>query len=107
MTGDATTPPGEIESLKRFIESCLDKLDQPPYLNRDNVRELLEEIAYRRWGVTTGVVTMAEVVAASRRWDWPPELGDVERREIITRLIGGSGILVPEDGDFRFARQTV
>jgi hypothetical protein len=99
--------PDGIDSLERFIRSCLDKLDQEPYLHRNNVRELLEEIAYHWRDVTTGAATIAELVAASERLGWLPELGDAERREIITRLIDGSGLFVAEDGGFQFAYQTV
>ena len=101
------TADGEIESLERFIRWRLGKLDGEPYLLPDNARKLLEEVAYRWRDVTTGAVTVVELVAASRWLDRPPELGDDAWREIITRLIGGSGILVAEDGDFRCVRQIV
>ncbi|MEO7195868.1 MAG: hypothetical protein ABIZ05_13815 [Pseudonocardiaceae bacterium] len=106
VTGGAPARPGEIESLERFIQLCLDKLDRKPYLHPGNARELLEEIADRWRDVTPGTGTMVEFVAVSGRLDWPPELSDARRREIITQLLDNSGIIVAANGDCRFACQT-
>ncbi len=50
---------------------------------------------------------MVGLVAAFRRLNRLPELNDAEQRAIIASLIDDSGILVAEDGGFRFACQTV
>ena len=104
MTADGELP-GKVtlEALEQFVGQCLEKLLRTPYLLRDDARELLEEIAYRRLRSTPA--TMVEL--ASRRFTWPPELGEAERREIVTDLIGGSGIAVADNGDFRFASPAV
>lgn len=88
-----------LEALEEFVGQCLEKLARPPYLHRDGARELLEEIAHHRTRATG--VTMVEL--ATRRFTWPSEPGEAERREIVMDLIGGCGIAVVDGGDFRFA----
>lgn len=104
MTADGELPDQvTLEALEQFVGQCLEKVLRTPYLQRDDARGLLEEIAYRR--VRSTAATMVEL--ASRRFTWPPELGEAERREIVTDLIGGSGIAVAVDGDLRFASPAV
>lgn len=104
MSADGELP-GKVtlEALEQFVGQCLEKLLRTPYLPRDDARGLLEEIAYRRLRSTPA--TMVDL--ASRRFTWPPDLGEAERREIVTDLIDGSGIAVADDGDFRFASPAV
>jgi len=104
VTADGELPDQvTLEALEEFVGQCLEKLLRTPYLLRDDARELLEEIAYRR--VRSTAATMVEL--ASRRFTWTPELGEAERREIVADLIGGSGIAVAVDGDFRFTSPAV
>jgi hypothetical protein len=99
--------PAEIAALKQLVRERLEKLSQTPYLDQDAALKLLEEIAFASRNVDGRALGLADLVAKSSVPEWPPELGEAEKRKIITRLLGDCGLLVADKEDFRFADQTV
>jgi hypothetical protein len=99
--------PAEIAALKQLVRERLEKLDQPPYLGQDTTLELLEEIAFASRNTDGQAPGLTELATKSSVPEWPAELGEPEKREIITGLLGECGLLVATDEDFRFADRTV
>ncbi|GHF50273.1 hypothetical protein FHX82_003871 [Amycolatopsis bartoniae] len=105
MTAHDETP-AEIVELERVVQAAVEEMSKSDYLDPSGARELLAETAHHRAFVSSST-SMVDIAAGAKRFTWPPELNEAQRRETVGRLLGGCGIIVEYAGDFRFARPEV
>jgi hypothetical protein len=98
--------PAEIATLKQSVRQGLEKLDLPSYLDQDTALKLLEEIAFASRTTDAEAPSLTELAAKSSVPEWPAELDEAGKREIVTELLGECEILAGDD-DLRFADETV